>query len=190
MSSRARKSRILCPACGKKSWRENGAINRARKQGVPIYCNRKCSGMARRKEHPKTPRNPNFKAMKAEYDREYRKKNREALRKKKHDYFKRTYDPAKAAVKRKQRMPYHVEYCRQPKYKAYKRNYDTEYMAKEYGEFGEAHKALVELLHEINRQQPDREERYRQSQRHGWSPLTHAKRRQQRAERKLNTDSF
>ena len=134
--------------------------------------------------------NPNFKTMKAEYDREYRKKNHDLLKKKKHEYFKRTYDPVKAAVERKKNMPRHLEYCRQPKYKAYKRNYDKEYRSEEYGEFGEAHKALVELLHEINRQQPDREERYRQSQRHGWSPLTHAKRRQQRAERKFNTDSF
>ena len=68
MNSRARKSRILCPACGKKSWRTHSDINRARKLGVPIYCNRKCAGMGHRKKNPKTPRNPNWKAMKAEYD--------------------------------------------------------------------------------------------------------------------------
>jgi len=108
--------------------------------------------MARRKEHPKTPRNPNFKAMKAEYDREYRKKNREALRKKKHDYFKRTYDPVKAAVKRKETMPRHVEYCRQPAYKAKKKEYDEKLRAAAFGEYADAYKTLLVLLKEIKQQ--------------------------------------
>ncbi len=42
---------------------------------------------------------------------EYRRKNRAALKAKKAERHKRTYDPVKAAVVRKKRMPRHVEYC-------------------------------------------------------------------------------
>lgn len=127
---------------------------------------------------------------KAIYDREYRRRNRALLKAKKHAYFKRTYDPVQAAVKRKKTMPRHVEYCRRPEYKVKKAAYDKKRRSREYGEFAECHRLLAELLHEINRLQPDREERYRQSQRHGWSPLTHQKRRQKRAERKLELISL
>jgi hypothetical protein len=130
------------------------------------------------------------KKAKAEYDRKYRKKNRARLKAEKAAYFQRTYDPIKAAKERKKKMPAHAEYCRQSWYKAWKKEYDKKHRASEYGEFAEAYALLLELLKEINRQQPDREERYRQSQRFGWSPLTHEKRRQKRAERKLNTDCF
>ena len=188
MNSRARKSRILCPACGKKSWRTHSDINRARKLGVPIYCNRKCAGMGHRKKNPKTPRNPNWKAMKAEYDRKYRKKNRKALRKKKKAYFKRTYDPVKAAVKRKETMPRHVEYCRQPKYKAYKRQYDKKLRAAAFGEYADAYKTLLVLLKEIKQQEPDRFQRYSQAGRFQYNPINQQLRRMKNASRKL--DSF
>lgn len=188
MNSRARKSRILCPACGKKSWRENGAINRARKQGVPIYCNRKCAAIARQKDNPKSPRNPNYKAMKAEYDREYRRKNRAILKAKHADYHKRTYDPVKAAVKRKERMPLHVEYCRQPKYKAYKKEYDKKIRAAAFGEYADAYKTLLVLLKEIKQQEPDRFERYSQAGRFQYNPINQQLRRMKNASRKL--DSF
>jgi hypothetical protein len=130
------------------------------------------------------------KEAKAAYDREYRRKNRARLKAQKAAYFQRTYDPVKAAKERKKKMPQHVEYCRQPEYKAWKKKYDKQRRSKKFGDFAEAHTLLVELLKEINRQMPDREARYAQSQRHGWSPLTHAKRREKRAERKLNSYSL
>lgn len=130
------------------------------------------------------------RAAKAVYDREYRRKNRAMLKRKKAAYFKRTYDPVKAAIKRKKTMPRHVEYCRRPEYKAWKKEYDKRRRSKDFGEFAAAHNALLDLLEEIRRQEPDREERYRQSQRHGWSPLTHAKRRMKRAISKFNIDSL
>ena len=85
MAERGRKQKILCPACGKKTLRRVSAINRAKKDGLKIYCNRKCSAIGRRKENPKTPLNPNWKQMKADYDREYRRKNKKLLKKKKQE---------------------------------------------------------------------------------------------------------
>ena len=115
------------------------------------------------------------KKAKAEYDREYRKKNRAMLKAKRAAYFQRTYDPIKAAKERKKRMAQHVEYCRQPQYRAWKREYDKKRRASKHGHFAQAQIALVELIKEIHRQMPDRETRYAQSQRHGWNPINHAK---------------
>jgi len=39
-----------------------------------------------------------------------------------------------AAKARKVRMPLHIEYCRQPAYKAWKREYDRRHRAAEFGE--------------------------------------------------------
>jgi hypothetical protein len=69
-------------------------------------------------------------AEKRIYDMAYRAKNRAMLKEKKRAYFLRTYDPKKAAVKRKKRMHLHVAYCRQPRYKAWKRQYDLNYRAR------------------------------------------------------------
>jgi len=83
------------------------------------------------------------------YDIEYRAKNLEEILARKKEYHKRTYDPAKAAEVRKKRMPQHVEYCRQPKYKAWKREYDRKYRAAEFGEFAEAYMLTLDLNREI-----------------------------------------
>lgn len=130
------------------------------------------------------------KERKAEYDRKYRKKNKERMKRSKAEYFKRTYDPVEAAKKRKKTMPKHVEYCRQPEYKKYKRQYDKKWRSAKFGDFAESHLALVELLKEIHRQMPDRFERYAQSQRHGWSPLAQQKRREKRGNKQHSIDSL
>lgn len=118
------------------------------------------------------------RALKAEYDREYRRKNRELLKVKKAAYFQKTYDPVKAAIERKKRMPYHVEYCRQPEYKKKKQIYDHNRMHGRYkGEWIKTALILDELQKEIRRQMPDRFERYKQTARKQWSPLTQLKRR-------------
>jgi hypothetical protein len=118
---------------------------------------------------------------KAAYDRIYRAKNIERITAQKAAYFQRTYDPATAAVVRKKRMPYHVEYCRRPDYRKKKAAYDRRREAAEYGEFAECRDILKALVKEIKRQEPDRMVRYAQAQRFQWSPFTHAKRRDQRA---------
>lgn len=117
------------------------------------------------------------KEEKAAYDRKYRAKNRERIRALKAAYFQRTYDPVKAAKERKKRMPQHIEYCRQPKYKAYKRKYDAERRSARFGAFAEAHKALLALVKEIRRQMPDRFERYAQAGRQQWNPINQQRRR-------------
>src|ERR1700690_4365375 len=90
-------------------------------------------------------------------------------------YFQRTYDPVKAAKERKKRMPTHVAYCRQPKFRAYKREYDKKRRDSRFGEYAKAHAALLELLKEIRKQMPDRFERYAQSGRHQWNPINQAR---------------
>lgn len=143
-----------CDQCGKSFLREAGAINRAKRQGLSLYCGRICSGLGRRKWKSDAQK----KAEKAEYDREYRHKNRAALEIKKAEYFQRTYDPVQAAEDRKKRMPAHVEYCRRPEYRAWKREYDKKYRAvKEYGEFAECHLIAMEIREECLAQQSDYE---------------------------------
>jgi hypothetical protein len=120
------------------------------------------------------------KEAKAEYDREYRRKNRALLKAKKAAYFQRTYDPVKAAKERKKKMSQHIEYCRQPWYKAYKREYDKQRRAGKFGDFKEAYALLLLLKKEIKRQQPDRFELYKQSGRHQWNPINQKRRRDAR----------
>lgn len=135
------------------SW---GAINRAMKLGNSIYCNRVCAGLGRRTG--KTPEQK--KEEKRLYDMDYRATS-PTLKARKADYHQRTYDPVKAAAKRKERMPYHVEYCRQPEYKAKKKEYDKLFRAKKhYREFAEAAILLNEIEKEVTARSEDRFQRY------------------------------
>ncbi len=79
------------------------------------------------------------------YDIEYRKRNRDLLKAKQQAYHLKTYDPDKERIKRKERMPRHVEYCRQPEYKRWKREYDRQYRAKKYGPFAESYMLTIDL---------------------------------------------
>lgn len=125
---------VLCAHCGAKTAKLARDINRAEKRGMKLFCDKKCFGLSRRLNKAKSVKIEEKRL----YDIEYRAKNREELKKKKHERFKRDYDPAAAAVKRKARAPYHVEYCRQPEYVAWKQTYDRQYRAKkDYGEFFE-----------------------------------------------------
>lgn len=138
---------VTCSFCGAETLKYAGAANRAEKIGAPLYCNRTCSGMAKRKHKTAAQK----VAEKALYDAEYRAKNRDMLKAKKHDYFKRTYDPEQAAIERKARMPKHVAYCRRPAYVEKKREYDRQLRAKkQYGEFAEAFLTLQDIETEIS----------------------------------------
>lgn len=139
---------ITCAHCSKQTERSAGHVNRSRKIGMRLFCNRTCAGLARRLAVPKT------KAQKVEekrlYDIAYRQKNALALKDRKRAYFRKTYDPALAAVKRKERMPLHVAYCRRPEYRAYKQRYDAEHRARKlFGEFADAALLLTEVEKEI-----------------------------------------
>lgn len=136
----------LCAYCGKPHGKGIGAINRAKKINAPLYCGRKCAGRGRR--------NNKTKAEKIEdkrlYDIAYRARNHELLKAKKAAYFQRTYDPVKAAHIRKKRMHLHIEYCRQPRYKAYKHDYDRVYLAKRrFGAFWESALLVRQLDEEV-----------------------------------------
>ncbi len=111
-----------------------------------MFCDRKCAGLGRRKGKTKEQR----VAEKAEYDRRYREANLAEIKAKKAARFRATYDPEKAAIERNARMPWHVEYCRRPEYKQWKKQYDFDYRAREFGEFSEAYKFLIQIENEID----------------------------------------
>lgn len=124
-----------CAYCGMKVNQPTGAINRAKKKGFPIYCNKVCAGLGRRKNKTIEQK----KEEKRIYDMEYRKKNRAKLKALKAMRYQRDRDPVKEAAYRKAHMRRHVEYCRTPEYKAWKKEYDQKFRAKKfYGEFWES----------------------------------------------------
>jgi hypothetical protein len=129
------------------------------------------------------------KEAKAAYDREYRKKNRERLRVEKAAYFQRTYDPVKAAKERKKNMHRHVEYCRQPEYRVWKKGYDRQRKLSGFGGFAEAFELLEALRKEIKRQEPNRFELYKQTGRKQWNPIIQQRRRRKNAEQRALVSS-
>jgi hypothetical protein len=148
--------KVKCAHCGKSVEKAPGAVNRAKAVGMRLFCNFTCSGAARRTFKPKAQKI----AEKRAYDMEYRRKNLASIKAKKHAHFKRTYDPVAAAEVRRARMPKHVEYCRQPWYRRWKRRYDTRYRAeKTYGPFAEAFLALLKVDKEVNSRMTDYEVR-------------------------------
>lgn len=134
---------ITCAHCGKAAEKSAGAVNRARKVGLSLYCDRTCAGLGRRNP-PKSIEQK--KAEKRAYDAARREALADQIKAAKRDYHQRTYDPVKAAAVRKLRMPYHVEYCRRPEYREWKREYDRAYSAnKEYGEFAECFLLVMDI---------------------------------------------
>ncbi|MDP9954731.1 hypothetical protein J2X97_000368 [Epilithonimonas hungarica] len=137
--------KIICHYCQKEIEKTAGHVNRAKKMGLNLFCNRECAGFSRRSKLSDIEK----KALKAEYDKNYRAENHDSIKKRKADYFKKTYDPAKASVERKKRMPKHIEYCRTEKYKKYKKDYDKKYRAKKnYGDFWECKLLVQEISNE------------------------------------------
>lgn len=145
-----------CAYCGKTANKPSGHVNRAREHGLNLYCNRRCSGLGRR--GPKKTKAQKRKEKRL-YDINYRKTS-PTLKARRHAFFVRTYDPAKAAVERKKRAPQHIEYCRQPWYKAWKKEYDRKYRAKEFGPFADAYTLTLELNREIKRRYNREEIKY------------------------------
>lgn len=132
----------VCSHCTTPFQIEVGALNRAARRGANIYCGRECSGLGRRKWKSASQK----KVEKAEYDREYRQRDPVGRRASKAAYHRRTYDPVIAAEARKLRMPRHVEYCRQPAYRAKKKTYDREYRAKkDYGPLWECQVLTLQI---------------------------------------------
>jgi len=110
-----------------------------------LYCGRECSGLGRRCGKTKAQK----REEKRMYDMEYRKKNLALIKAKKSAHFKKTYDPVKAAIERKARMPRHIEYCRRPEYRVKKQAYDQKRRDAEYGDFAEVARLTIDLNREI-----------------------------------------
>lgn len=147
--------KFTCPQCRCFGEQPAGAVNRAAKRGAPVYCGRECAGLARRGPEKSTEQR---KAEKSAYDARRRIVLADRIKAEKHAYYLRTYDPIKAAVERKKRMPKHVEYCRRPEYVAWKSEYDRKYRAeKEFGEFAECFLLIQDIRSECLAQQTDYE---------------------------------
>lgn len=139
---------VDCAYCGGLANLRVGCVNRARKDNLPLYCNRKCAGLGRRKNRTEEE----LKRLKREYDKQFRAKNLERIKREKREYHLRTYDPEKEAKKRKLRMPRHVEYCRRPEYRKWKRDYDIKHRAKtDFGPFFEAALVLRDIEQEVDK---------------------------------------
>lgn len=147
--------KTICPICNIEFESRNGDYNRAIKQGYKPVCGKVCAGVKRRKNKSVEQK----KLEKAEYDRKYRAERYEEIQQKKRDYFQRTYDPEKARIVRKARMPKHIEYCRQPEYKKKKKVYDRQYRnVKKYGEeLGECMTLALKIRDECLNQMSDYE---------------------------------
>jgi len=141
-----------CAYCGKRASTYPGAFNRAQKIGAQLYCDKTCSALGRRKNKTEEQ----LKEEKRLYDMRYRRANREMLKRKKAEYFQRTYDPIKAAAERKPKMARHVEYCRKyysdPARKEEKRVYDQTRRARlECGEFWESKLLVLNIENQVEK---------------------------------------
>jgi len=136
---------VYCANCCEPVEKRAIDVTRAAKIGARLFCSLACVAMQRRVGKTKAQK----VAEKRLYDMAYREKNMAMLKAKKRAYFERTYDPRKAAVERKARMHLHVAYCRQPRYKAWKRQYDMKLRASEYGPFADAYLLAIKLNREI-----------------------------------------
>jgi hypothetical protein len=138
---------VRCAFCGSEKKKESTAVTRANKEGRNLYCDRRCAGKGRRTD---TRTADQKRADKAEYDRRYRDDNKDLIKKKKSDYFRKTYDPIKAAEKRKINMHRHIKYCQQPQYVEKKKIYDRKYKAKKnHGEYWESAVLALQINDEI-----------------------------------------
>lgn len=136
-------SQPLCGSCGATVRQSRGSINRAVRDGKPLYCDRVCAGLARRISSSQKKR------KKALYDARLRTEKAAEISARKRYYYQRTRNPETGRERRRANMERHVEYCRQPAYKAAKTEYDQERRAKEYGPYGDAYLLLLDLEREI-----------------------------------------
>ncbi len=138
------KVEFTCAQCGTVGQQEAGAVNRAHRRGMRLFCSRRCNGLARRVNKS----NEQKKEEKRIYDAAYRVKNFAVLKVKKAAWYQATADREKERAHRKANMARHVEYCRQPEYRAKKIDYDRRRRASAFGEYAECHLLLLDLSKE------------------------------------------
>jgi|SRR6478735_1497564 len=152
--------KAICAYCGNEFEKSAGHLNRAIKQGLNVYCNKKCSGLGRRTNETEGEK----KVYKQWYDLFIRASRSEdeywehrllgAL------IFHMDYatNPEKYRMRRKEKQKAHNAYCRQPEYKVYKKKYDEQYRAKkDYGEYWECAILLKNLDSEIDYRESKRQ---------------------------------
>lgn len=147
---------VICDYCGESSGKEKGAVNRAIKEDKNIYCNRKCSGLGRRKNKTADQK----VSEKCEYDKQYREKNKESLKNKKAAYGKSQAGKATQKRARIKGKAYHAKYIQSERYVEWKKEYDRIYRAKkDYGEFWECQILRLEIDGEVEKTQSNYEVR-------------------------------
>lgn len=139
--------RCQLKTCKKELTFSIGKINRAKKSGLKIYCDRVCAGLGRRDNKTIEQK----KRAKRKYDKSYRAKNLVTIKKKKAEYCKTPEGRATQKRHRIKSKEYHLQYCRQPWYKKWKQEYDQKHVAsKKYGEFAEVHLLNKALMKEVD----------------------------------------
>lgn len=150
--------KATCPHCLNPFEAKTAHVNRAVKIGAPLYCGKVCAGLARRLKNP--PTDEQRRAAKAAYDAKRRngpKRDQILAEKREHYYANHERISAQLAEYRAAHMDRHVEYCRQPEYRAKKSVYDRRRRAEiDFGDFSEA--AL--LLADVEREITERASRY------------------------------
>jgi len=140
----------ICPICNEPFKKSLGHYNRAMKNGLRVFCDKDCAGIARRKSVEEK------KKVKAAYDKKiYNTPERQAARKR---YFQNSYkrNPEKYKAIRRAKYPKHLEYLRRPEYKKYKKEYDVKYLAKkDFGIYWESAILLKELEDHLLKIRPD-----------------------------------
>lgn len=141
---------VRCANCGGKKEKTISHYNRATKLGASLYCSSECYTDSKRLFRTDEQK----KQIKAEYDREYRKKNRLRLKEKKAAYHRKTYTYEKGVEFRerfKNRVAsYKKKYYAQPENKEHKRKYDRARRCKiKFGDFWEAGSILIDLENEL-----------------------------------------
>lgn len=142
-SQRPYPAQALCGSCGAVVRQSQGSINRAIRDGKPLYCDRTCAGLARRISPSQKKR------TKSLYDARRRTELAAEISAQKQAYYQRTRNPERERERRRVTMARHVEYCRQPEYVERKAGYDQERRAQEYGPYANAYLLLLDLEREI-----------------------------------------
>jgi len=173
---------LTCAGCDARFDRRAAEVKYRRKAGIRrTFCSQACVGAEKHRRLGKSLTQK--KRDKSLYDRLYRARNREALRRKKAAYFQCTYDPEEARLARRKNAARHAEYIRRyyadPSNKAAKVAYDKARRAAEYGDFADAYGLLLELQREVIQRCPDKYERLKAR---GYYERINTTKRQRRAE--------
>lgn len=137
-----------CSYCNSNLNKTTSEINRSKKEGRKLFCNKTCFALSRKKNE-----SPGIKKeRKRLYDINYRGNNKDKI-----CTDKKLYNETKSGRETQKRnrykfKEYHSEYCKTDKYKSYKKDYDKYYRAKDrYGEYYESFLLIIEIEKEYEK---------------------------------------